>query len=137
MNTSGRFMKWTDIPRGKYGSIHNWLHKNYPKNSKCELCGDTEKRHEWALKRGKKYERRIENFMELCVRCHRTYDDSIRQAQRARRRVVLAFNDFKVLEFESVADASRSLGISPTTITNNLSGRAMISSGFRWAYVSD
>jgi len=59
-----------------YGGIHQWLKKIYGKADKCEICGiDNEERmYHWALKKDCKYERKRENFMMVCVPCHRMYD---------------------------------------------------------------
>ena len=66
-----------------YGAKHKWLYKTFGKAGKCENftsqflefpCKNTSKRFEWALLDGKKYERKIENFKELCHSCHKKYD---------------------------------------------------------------
>ena len=58
--------------------IHIWLRKNFTKKLICEFCGKNEKsgrKIEWAKINNKKYERKRENFIELCCKCHRNYDD--------------------------------------------------------------
>lgn len=58
-----------------YAAVHLWLRDYYPKLGYCEECGTTNaKRYEWALKVGKEYEKKRENFDCLCVRCHRERD---------------------------------------------------------------
>ena len=54
-----------------YQGIHSWLRKQ--KKEKCEFCDKKELLH-LALKKNKKHERKIENYLTLCVRCHRKYD---------------------------------------------------------------
>ena len=62
-----------------YMHIHYWLESSYGKASKCEnkKCKQKPtKRYEWALKKGYKYEKNVINFMQLCVPCHKIYDDT-------------------------------------------------------------
>lgn len=77
--------QWKGEKVGYYG-IHNWLHKNFGKASKCENPNcfyprkgsrkwlDKPWRYEWSLRKGKKMIRKRENFIQLCVSCHRKYD---------------------------------------------------------------
>jgi len=63
-----------------YGGIHFWLKNTYKKkgychNKKCKLAVD--RKTQWALKSGKKYEKIRSNFIELCVSCHRKMDNKI------------------------------------------------------------
>ena len=67
---------WRGDKVGKIG-IHCWLHKNFKKKLVCEFCGKKEKsgrKIEWAKLADKEYERKRENFIELCCKCHRKYD---------------------------------------------------------------
>lgn len=67
---------WKGDKVGKIG-IHIWLRNNFKKRRICELCGfksNDPLRIDWALIRGKEYERKRENFMELCRSCHTKYD---------------------------------------------------------------
>jgi hypothetical protein len=57
-----------------YSTIHWWNNKNYSKSGICKHCGITGKRTEWALKKGKNHSRGIQNYIELCKRCHIKYD---------------------------------------------------------------
>lgn len=56
-----------------YSGIHIWLRNNFGYLEKCERCGST-KFVEWALRNGKKYERKRENFISLCRSCHMKMD---------------------------------------------------------------
>ncbi len=64
------------ISRSEYSSIHSWIRKNFGSAQKCEgsNCTGPSKRIEWALLKGKKYERKRENFIQLCKSCHVKYD---------------------------------------------------------------
>lgn len=57
--------------------VHIWLRKFFNKRRICEHCGLNKEGlcgTDWALIKGMNYERKRENFMELCRKCHRTYD---------------------------------------------------------------
>lgn len=59
-----------------YTALHDWLRKNFGKANKCEICKILiAKKYEWALLKGKEYERKRENFWQLCSKCHTKYDD--------------------------------------------------------------
>lgn len=60
-----------------YQKVHSWIRYNYGKANRCENkeCKvPSAKRFEWALITGKRYAKKIENFMPLCPSCHRNYD---------------------------------------------------------------
>jgi len=67
---------WRGNDVGMIG-IHRWLTKNFKKERVCEFCGKENKNMlgiDWALLKGKAYERKRENFIELCRSCHAIYD---------------------------------------------------------------
>jgi hypothetical protein len=55
-----------------YNSIHSWILNNY-KKSRCQKCS-SKKNLDFALKKGKKYQRIRKNFLVLCRKCHWEYD---------------------------------------------------------------
>ena len=59
-----------------YTAIHIWLTTNFKKPTKCEHpnCSGKSKQIEWCLIKGKKYERKRENFICFCHSCHFKYD---------------------------------------------------------------
>lgn len=60
-----------------YFHFHKWLKDNFGKANKCENINcsfKNPKRFEWSLLKGKKYQRKRENFWQLCASCHRKYD---------------------------------------------------------------
>lgn len=63
-------------------AIHKWIRENYPAPPQCEYCGH-ENRLQLALKNGCEYQRKRENFLYLCARCHTRMD----YANGTRRRV--------------------------------------------------
>src|SRR3990167_4442787 len=57
-----------------YTWLHTWLSKTFKKTGICELCKEVRKTA-WAKIKDLKYEKKRENFMELCYRCHYHYDE--------------------------------------------------------------
>ena len=59
-----------------YKGLHQWLTKTYGKPIECDNqnCLKKSNLYDWALLRGKKYEKKRENFVILCKSCHNTYD---------------------------------------------------------------
>jgi hypothetical protein len=54
--------------------IHTWLRKNFVKTGICENC-DTEGKTDYAFKfHPKKHTRNINDYKELCRKCHIKYD---------------------------------------------------------------
>lgn len=61
-----------------YSAVHKWIREMCGKPKQCEFDRLHKNRHyEWALIRGNKYEKKVENFMELCIQCHREYDGNM------------------------------------------------------------
>jgi len=55
--------------------VHSWLRRIHGVANRCDFCKTKNTyRYEWSLKKGCKYEPKIENFQQLCVKCHRNYD---------------------------------------------------------------
>lgn len=67
------------LRNGGYHAVHKWLYKNYGKANKCEnpFCEKTSNIFQWAKLKEKEYKHDRENFIQLCVLCHRRYDDTI------------------------------------------------------------
>jgi len=71
-------------------AIHKWIKYHYGKAKKCSFCHTpNSKRYHWALRHGYLYERNIENFIELCVSCHFSYDKTPK-TQKTRDRMRLS-----------------------------------------------
>ena len=58
-----------------YDALHDWVKRHYGVAVKCEHCGKTEGKFHWA-NRSWKYKRDIDDWMQLCPKCHRKYDRS-------------------------------------------------------------
>jgi len=58
-----------------YDAIHKWIYRQKGKPKICKHCGISykEKRLEW-INIDHKYKRDIDDFISLCVSCHRKYD---------------------------------------------------------------
>lgn len=67
--------KENDVDRN-YNSIHRYNLRKNGLAKKCQNlnCSGESKRYEWALKHGKEHSRDIENYFQLCHRCHHYYD---------------------------------------------------------------
>ena len=66
-----------------YHALHAWVVRHKGKPTKCEHCGkDGLKGHEihWANKSGK-YLRNLNDWLRLCVKCHKKYDKAQRNLQ--------------------------------------------------------
>lgn len=73
--TGEKCRNWTGDSVGYFG-IHDWLAKEYGRANECQnsWCLGKHKLFHWAKLEDKKYERKRENFIKLCVRCHNRYD---------------------------------------------------------------
>lgn len=57
-----------------YKALHTWVSRQLGKPNKCEHCGDTSRRrYEWANK-SHKYLRDANDWIRLCLPCHKKYD---------------------------------------------------------------
>jgi hypothetical protein len=64
------------VTKKLYESVHQWLRCHYGKADRCDNspCKGVSKKYCYALKKGFKYERKIENFIKMCRSCHIIYD---------------------------------------------------------------
>jgi len=69
-NTGENSHMWKDKP--VYSSLHKWIYRHKKRNGKCSNCGKTGKT-QWANTNGE-YKRVLEDFVELCVKCHVHFD---------------------------------------------------------------
>lgn len=78
--------------RRVYDKVHQWIRYNYGPATFCSNweCFGRSKIFEWALIKGKSYEKNIENFKQLCRSCHRLYDFT-----EAKRNDLWRVNNFK------------------------------------------
>ena len=147
-------VNFPSISKREYHTIHVYLNRHYPKKKKCEMCGITgQNRYELALIKGRTYSRKISDYMELCVSCHRKYDitDSMKMKASKRMRDLprqlrgqikpVFMIDIKtgitLKEFDSITSAMEYLGKTSRSIFNCLSGRSKKAFGYRWEYKKD
>lgn len=55
-----------------YCALHDWVSRHKGKAAKCEKCKSTVN-VQWANKSWE-YKRELDDWLELCYRCHRKYD---------------------------------------------------------------
>jgi len=85
----------------EYRKVHYWLRRTYGNASRCEFsdtCKGISSKYDWALKSGCRYEKKRENYIELCKSCHAIYDkrgvgrtiteSTKRKMSKAKKRVV-------------------------------------------------
>lgn len=84
-------------PKYYYRIVHTWLNKNYGKANHCEHCSKPSKRFEYALKHGFKHERNIDNYIQLCTKCHRLYDMTPEKRVKATQHLAGKYNDNLIL----------------------------------------
>lgn len=59
----------------EYKRIHLYLNRHNPKKRLCNVCKSTaERSYQHALIHGKQHEQKIENYIEMCSKCHTAYD---------------------------------------------------------------
>lgn len=80
---------WSGDEVGYHG-IHKWLRREFGKANMCESkkCEGWCKQYDWAKIKGKKYERKRENFKKLCTSCHRKYDMTQEQKKLAIKNLI-------------------------------------------------
>jgi hypothetical protein len=66
-----------------YSGLHHWVKRMAGKAAVCSDCGSTENVH-WANVSGE-YMRNLDDFVELCLKCHRKKDNWSEKMWSARR----------------------------------------------------
>jgi hypothetical protein len=61
----------------EYVKLHRWVNAQFPRTGKCEHCGATDRRTEYASKSHARYTKNRADWLELCKSCHRKYDGRI------------------------------------------------------------
>lgn len=55
-----------------YQALHSWVNRNKQKIGICTICNEYKKTQFANIDH--KYERNLDDFMEVCTECHRLYD---------------------------------------------------------------
>lgn len=61
------------ISKTKYNTTHKYMLRNYKKTGVCDHCNSVTKT-QWANKSGNYDRRDIDDWLELCPKCHSKYD---------------------------------------------------------------
>ena len=67
-------MKLISFNSKDYRNIHDWIRRRMKHITACEKCGDKESILDNALITGKYHEKKVENYIKLCRKCHYNYD---------------------------------------------------------------
>lgn len=75
---------WKGDKAGYY-AIHSWLILHYGKANMCTNtnCDGVSNVYHWAKLLGFKYERKRDNFVMMCAKCHRKYDYTPESTKRS------------------------------------------------------
>lgn len=130
----------TGLSSAEYFRVHHWLIYNFGKAAFCSHCTEGKNFH-WALKKGCKYEKNLENFIPLCVSCHRLYDyrESTRKliSQKASLRTgslhpksKLVLNTETGIFYESVTEVAKLCGIRNNNMCKRLNGKTKNKTSF-------
>ena len=74
---------WKNNNDMKYSGFHMWLYREFGSAKLCEnreknfllfTCKLKSNNFQWALIKGKKYEKNRDNYFQLCRQCHAKYD---------------------------------------------------------------
>jgi hypothetical protein len=71
------------VPGLGYSAAHKYLSRHFPKAGVCEKCGTRDKT-EHALIHGREHSHDREDYRELCVPCHKWYDNGGERNANAR-----------------------------------------------------
>jgi hypothetical protein len=128
----------------EYFRVHAWLIYWHGRATKCENKDCTHKnpkRFEWALLHDKKCNKSVDNFIQFCCSCHRKYDfkEETRQKMSKARKGRPAHNKTPVIlndihKYPSITIASIDVGISISSIHNNLKGLSKSTKIGKWKY---
>lgn len=141
-------MKKESKPKYYYRIIHDWLHYRHGKPNHCEnpKCDGLGKRYEYALKHGHEHKRDINNYMQLCSKCHRNYDMTDEKASIISKRIAGKYNENLYLGpislkkqvllieenkvFESGKDLADYIGCNKSSVYMVISGKRKSIKGF-------
>lgn len=126
-----------------YNKVHQYIRRNWQPADFCTQCGNTEpRRYEWANVTGV-YSKNLEDYLPMCVPCHRSFDYSDYQKDIHRERLkvqkiaskgkVAQYKDGKLLAVhDSAGTAARAVGVSPGTLREYLVKDWKHVAGYQW-----
>lgn len=140
----------------EYARCHAAIRRKHGSASKCENPDCTHqnpKRFEWALRKGHQYSPNIQDYIQLCVSCHRKYDftESQRSAmsrsspkirpwhqgslhEKAKQIDQFDRNGNFIKTWDSINLCATTLGIHNPNIISCLKGRISQTGGFTFKY---
>ena len=72
-----------------YSAIHYWMERQLGKPKLCMHCGTTTaKKFEWA-NISREYKRDVTDFIRLCCKCHKRYDNVGQRSADTRKQAIL------------------------------------------------
>lgn len=85
------------ISQSEYRSVHRWLIINFGNATKCENsgCEKISIRFTWAKLKDKKYEKKRENFIQLCGSCHVKQDKTREGIKSAIKKLQARYNIYE------------------------------------------
>ena len=142
-------------PKQHYRIVHSWLHKHHSKPTQCKNpeCSGDGKRFEYALRHGFEHERCIDNYIQLCSKCHRNYDmteakgllaaahlagkynENLTAGPETCKKKVLLISENKI--FYSGQDLADYLGCSKSSVYHVLSGKRKSIYGHKVTYADN
>lgn len=116
-----------NAPSTSYGAIHRHLQRHFIKTGQCVRC-ESIRRTEFALITGRAYSRNREDYLELCVPCHRRYDGNLPPVMLGAANPSVRINEAIVVEARmlhslgehSGRELARKYGIGKTTMQKAL-----------------
>lgn len=73
-NKGSRNYSWRG-DQASYRALHGWLCIHHPKKQRCEECGRSARKTDYALIPGRSYTRNRGDYRELCHPCHMRQDN--------------------------------------------------------------
>ena len=104
----------------EYDRIHYWLRQNFGKSQCCEnkQCCKISKVYDWVLKKGCNHQKKRNNYIRLCRKCHIKYDWNEQKTQR-------------MVDIAHTPEANLARGISKTGVKRSKDAREAIRLGWR------
>lgn len=144
MTITAKIPETTDY--NKYMSTHSWIARHYGRANSCSNNPQhTGPNFQWANVTGV-YEKDVDNFKQLCRSCHAKLDmtehsrrvskeKAINNSYASKPVVQMTKDDIVVRQYSSLTEASKSVGVRRSAISNCLIGYSMTSGGFKWRTV--
>lgn len=110
------------LTRWQITQVHVWMRKTFGFPPKCQHCGvkGEKKDGRWtiqfALRRGFEYEKKREAFLDLCVKCHATYDADAHKGRKQYGRLDIPMKERQKILHKKIRDLIK-MGWSPEEVS--------------------